>query len=160
MRRLTHLAMLLMLAIPFASRPSLAAEDPGPVARPCPTQSINVNPGQSIQAEVDRHGNGAVFCLKNGIHRVQIVRPRSGQTFVGEGMTILNGSRLLIDFSRVGRYWVARRQKQIGRRSGECDPNYPACNLPEQLFIDDRPLIRVLNKDDVEAGKLDRKSVV
>jgi hypothetical protein len=155
MHRLTPLAVLLVIqpAIASAAGLSLAAEDPGPVERPCPPQSINVNPGQSIQTAVERYGNGAVFCLKNGIHRVQIVRPRNGQTFVGEGMTILNGSRLLTDFNRVGRYWVARRQKQVGRRSGECDPNHPACNLPEQLFIDDRPLIRVLNKDDVEAGK-------
>jgi Right handed beta helix region len=155
MRRLNRLAVLLMvlLAISSAAGPSVAAEGPGPVSRPCPTQSINVNPGQSIQAAVERYGNGAVFCLKNGIHRAQIVRPRNGQTFFGEGMTILNGSRVLADFNQVGRYWVARQQKQIGRRSGECGPTHPACNLPEQLFIDDRPLIRVLHKDDVEAGR-------
>jgi hypothetical protein len=33
-----------------------------------------------------------------------------GQSFHGEGRTVLNGSRLLTTFSRGGRYWVASGQ--------------------------------------------------
>ena len=113
---------------------------------PCPPGAIAIEPGASIQAAVDSAGDGAVFCLKNGVHRVQVVRPRPGQSFYGEGRTILNGSRLLTDFSREGRYWVANGQSQRGYKHGECDRDTPACDLPEGVFIDDKPLHQVLSK--------------
>ena len=64
--------------------------------------AIAVEPGASIQAAVDSAGDGAVFCLKNGMHRAQVVRPRSRQSFYGEGRSVLNGSRLLTDFGARG----------------------------------------------------------
>src|SRR4030088_976879 len=81
--------------------PVAAAADVGGVAdEPCPPGAIAVEPGASIQAAVDRVGDGAAFCLKNGIHRMQVIRPKPGQSFYGEGHTVLNGSRLLTTFSR------------------------------------------------------------
>src|SRR5215475_7187703 len=59
---------------------------------PCPQGAIGIEPGASIQAAVDSAGEGAAFCLKNGTHRMQVIRPHSGQSFYGEGRTILNGS--------------------------------------------------------------------
>ena len=85
----------------------------------CPRGAIEVEPGTSIQAAVDSAGEGAAFCLKNGVHRIQVIRPKSGQSFHGEGQTVLSGSRLLTTFSREGRYWVAAGQKQRGRRHEE-----------------------------------------
>ena len=119
----------------------------------CPKGAIAVEPGASIQAAVDFAGDGAVFCLKNGIHRAQAVRPRPKQRFYGEGRTILNGSRLLADFRREGRYWTASSQLRRGPKHGECLPIAPACNQPEALFIDDRPLTRVLSKDALASSK-------
>jgi hypothetical protein len=125
----------------------------GVLNAPCPSATIAIEPGTSIQAAVDRAGDGAAFCLKNGTHRIQAVRPRPYQRFYGEGRTILNGSRLLTEFSRENSYWVARNQRQQGQRRGECAKEAPACNLPEGLFIDDIPLIQVLAKDDVGPGR-------
>jgi hypothetical protein len=134
------LSTLLILGSP-------ATAAPGVTDSPCPAGAIAIEPGASIQAAVDSAGEGAVFCLKNGVHRVQVVRPRTGQSFYGEGRTFLNGSRLLTDFSREGRYWVASGQSQHGRKHGECDRDTPACDLPEGVFIDDNPLHQVLSKD-------------
>jgi hypothetical protein len=125
----------------------------GVLNEPCPAATIAIEPGASIQAAVDRAGKGNAFCLKNGIHRIQAVRPRPNQRFYGEGGTILNGSRLLMHFSRENNYWVARDQRQQGQRRGECAKEAPACNLPEGLFIDDIPLVQVLAKDDVGPGR-------
>src|SRR5260370_2369520 len=125
----------------------------GVLNEPCPAVTIAIEPGASIQAAVDRAGNGNAFCLKNGTHRIQAVRPRPNQRFYGEGGTILNGSRLLMHFSRENNYWVARDQRQQGQRRGECAKEAPACNLPEGLFIDDIPLVQVLAKDDVGPGR-------
>jgi hypothetical protein len=126
-----------------------AITPPGVRDAACPSGAIPLEPGASIQAAVERAGDGAVFCLKSGVYRMQVVRPRSGQRFYGEAHTVLNGSRLLTTFSREGRFWVAGGQRQHGRKHGECAPDTPACSLPQAVFVDDNPLIQVLNKESV-----------
>ena len=124
----------------------------GVVSVRCPSGAIDVEPGTSISDAVDHAGPNAAFCLKNGVHRMQVVRPLDGQSFYGEGGTILNGSRLLTEFTREGSYWVASGQTQHGERHGECLKSAPACDLPEAAFIDDKPLTQVLSKDAVKQG--------
>lgn len=141
-----HLAALLWLVM---AAPALC----GVVDEPCPAGAIPIPPGASIQAAVERAGAGAAFCLKNGVHRSQAVRPLANQRFYGEGGTILNGSRRLTDFSREGNYWVAGGQRQRGNRVGTCARSMPACNFPEAVLIDDIPLVQVLTKDDVAPGR-------
>ena len=85
------LSTLLILGSPATA----AAATAGVTDAPCPLGAIAVEPGASIQAAVDSAGDGAVFCLKNGMHRAQVVRPRTGQSFYGEGRSVLNGSKLL-----------------------------------------------------------------
>jgi Right handed beta helix region len=140
------LTTLLILGFPATA----AAADRGVSDAPCPLGAIAVEPGSSIQAAVDSAGDGAVFCLKNGVHRVQAVRPRRGQSFYGESRTVLNGSKLLTSFGREARYWVVGGQFQHGQKHGECVRAAPACDLPEAVFIDDKPLTQVLSKDRLE----------
>ena len=102
---LAVLSTLLILGSPATA----AAATAGVTDAPCPLGAIAVEPGASIQAAVDSAGDGAVFCLRNGMHRVQVVRPRTGQSFYGEGATVLNGSRLLTNFSREGRLLGGKR---------------------------------------------------
>jgi Right handed beta helix region/O-Antigen ligase len=153
-------AILALGILSFVALPPAKAADPGVTNRPCPPGATPVTPGTSIQNAVDGAADGAAFCLRNGTHRMQAVRPREGQSFHGEGQTVLNGSRLITEFAREGRYWVASEQLQRGRKHGECTPEAPACDLPEGFFIDDKPLIRVLSKQDVRAGHfhLDHRS--
>jgi hypothetical protein len=120
----------------------------------CPLDAIAIEPGSSIQAAVDLAGEGAVFCLKKGVHRAQAVRPRAGQIFHGEGETILNGSQLLDGFRREKNYWVANSQLQRVPRHGECLPSAPACDQPEAVFIDDKPLTKVLSKDALASNEV------
>ena len=84
---------------------------------------------------------------------MQVVRPRPGQSFYGEGRTVLNGSRLLTNFSREGRYWVVSGQLQRGRSTASVLRAAPACNLPEGVFIDDEPLLQVLSKDRLKSNE-------
>ena len=142
------IAMVALLAPPAAA----GSDVHGVANSPCPPGAIAVGPGTFIQAAVER-ADGATFCLKNGIHRMQAIRPKPGQSFYGEGQTVLNGGRLLTAFSRDGRYWVAGGQGQRGRKFGECAKEFPACNLPDGLFIDDKPLAQVLSKDNVNTGR-------
>lgn len=146
------LARIMVLAL-LAAAAAAAPDAPGVTNSPCPRDTIVVEPGSSILAAVERAGDGAAFCLKNGVHRLQAIRPKAGQSFHGEGQTVLNGSRLLTSFSREGRYWVASGQEQRGHKDGVCTKEAPACGLPDGLLIDDKPLGQVLSKDDVEAGR-------
>jgi hypothetical protein len=119
----------------------------------CPLNAIAIGPGASIQATVDLAGDGAAFCLKNGVHRAQTVRPRPRQRFYGEGQTVLNGSRLLTGFRREDAYWAVNSKLQRRPEHGECLPSAPICNQPEALLIDDRPLTRVSSKGALASGK-------
>src|SRR5262249_28769020 len=49
-------------------------------------------------------------------------------------------------------YWVAGGQTQQGPQHGNCQPDYPRCGFPEQLFIDDAPLRHVGTLEAVEPG--------
>jgi hypothetical protein len=120
----------------------------------CPVDAIAVEPGTSIQATVDLSGEGAVFCLKKGVHTAQAVRPRAGQIFYGETGTILNGSRPVNGFRREHDYWVASSQLQRLPRHGDCLPSAPACDQPEAVFIDDKPLIKAPGKDSLASGQV------
>jgi parallel beta-helix repeat protein len=126
-----------------------------PPAAGCPAGSISVAAGSNIQQAVNAAASGASFCLRSGLHRMQSVVPKSGQKFYGETGAVMNGSRLLTSFSKVGANWVASGQTQQGERiaDGECDEGRPRCAYPEMLYIDDRPLEHVSSLSQVTAGK-------
>src|SRR5262249_12084979 len=89
-------------------------------------QVVEIAPGQDIQSIVDLYGPGTTFLLKSVIHRLQTIRPRAGDTFQGEPVTILSGARQLTTFERVGRFWVATDQTQQGTQDfGGCQEAHP-----------------------------------
>ena len=125
----------------------------GPLNQACPAGAIQLTPGVNIQAAVERAGVGARFCLKSGVHRLQAIRPMQGQRFYGEPGAVLNGSRQINSFVHEGRFWVASGQWQHGEKQGECLKSSPACNRPEGVFMDDKPLAHVLSKNEVTQGR-------
>jgi hypothetical protein len=159
MTRLLTIVMLTLPALPVTA----GADVHGIVDSPCPPGAIAVSPEELVQTAVDRAGEGATFCLKNGVHRIQAIRPKPWQSFHGEGQTVLNGSRVLTTFSREGRYWVASGQEQRHRPRNWCAKEPAACywcakealacDLPDGLFIDDKPLVQVLSKEGVQPGR-------
>jgi parallel beta-helix repeat protein len=65
---------------------------PGPTPPPPPPPTgIAVFPGQSIQAAVNANPSGTTFILKAGTHVRQSVIPKSGNSFIGEVGTVLDG---------------------------------------------------------------------
>ena len=110
------------------------------VAAPPPATGIPIYPGDNIQTFVDANGPGTAFLLKSGVHRLQSIRPKNNDTFVGEAGTVLNGARLLTSFTKSGSYWVASGQTQQGiNNNGTCQQGYPLCTFPEELFFDGMP---------------------
>jgi parallel beta-helix repeat protein len=129
-------------------QPSAFAGSAVTEAPPSPQVPVPIAVGQSIQSMVDAHPPGTTFLITTGIHRLATVKPKPGNTFVGEPRAVLSGARLLTTFARDGPYWVATDQLQQGPittfgSAPKCAASHPRCNRPEDLFIDDRPLRHV-----------------
>lgn len=61
---------------------------PGPTN---PQGDVVIEPGESIQAAVNSHGEGTVFIIAAGVHQNQTVSPKQMQQFIGEPGAILDG---------------------------------------------------------------------
>lgn len=120
--------------------------------------TIFVQPGTDIQSLVDSNPAGTTFVIKAGIHRHQQIKPKNGNTFLGEQGAILSGAKVLTDFIKEGRFWVAHGQFQQGTVSGVCDDgllNLPkgGCKFSEDLFINDKALFQVVRLSDMTPGR-------
>ncbi|HBP89349.1 MAG: right-handed parallel beta-helix repeat-containing protein [Nitrospira sp.] len=119
---------------------------------------IIVHPGTNIQAQVDQNPEGSRFLIKAGVHRLQQIKPKNGNEFIGEPGAILSGAKLLKQFQKEGQYWVAVDQFQKNPVQGPCNGGpltipKGGCKFSEDLFIDDTPLLQVPQLSDVGPGR-------
>jgi len=118
-----------------------------------------IAPGQSIQAAVEAHPPGTTFRIQTGIHRLQHVKPKDGDRFIGEPGAVLSGAKVLpaADFVKSGNAWhIGGQTQRLGQPFGtdimipgfECDLN------PEALFVNgDTRLKRVPDLSKLGPGK-------
>src|SRR5690606_35970611 len=111
---------------------------------------VRVEVGESLQEVVDAAPDDATIVIAAGVHRLQQVDPRPNQTFVGEQGAILNGATLLGEFEKHGDRWIHRGFSARGEERGSCRRSYPACRLPEDMFLDGQLLKRVDRVQDVD----------
>jgi hypothetical protein len=109
-------------------------------------------PGQDIQAAVNAMPAGTAFLLRAGVYRMQSVRPKPGNTFTGEAGAVMSGARVVTGFTASGSVWIAIGQDAGRTIHGDCEPGYPRCGYPEDLFIDDQPQRHVDSVAAVVAG--------
>ncbi len=114
--------------------------------------SVVIDAGSDIQAIVDAHPAQTTYLLRAGVHREQSITPKDGDTFVGEDGAILNGARLLTDFTRDGDLWITTGVNLTPWYAGECVQDFPGCSSAEDLFIDEAPLLRVTTREEVVRG--------
>ena len=98
---------------------------------------------------------GTTFCIERGVHRLTApVVPKSDDAFVGEPGAVLSGARSIgSQFTRSGRYWVAAYESAVNTAlDGECASG-TACRYPNDVFLDDVPLRRVLDAGSVAPGR-------
>lgn len=135
-------------AVPSSAPP---AKNVAP-AIPVPADAVRIAPGTSIQDVVNAHGEGATFLLEAGVHRLQQVKPKNGQAFIGAPGAIMSGARVLTDWQRDGNTWSVGGQSQEGRVHGDCESGFSRCNRPEELFIDNVRMRHVGSRDAVGPG--------
>jgi hypothetical protein len=120
-------------------------------AAPC--RGIEVRPGADLGAAVTASPEGATLCLRSGVHRVsEPVRAKDRQRLVGEPGTVVSGAKVVTGFSRAGRDYVAAAfLPRNPSTHGECATR--GCAYPQDVFLGGAPLTRVLDLDDLEAGR-------
>ena len=99
--------------------------------------------GDDIQAAVDASPQGEIFTLEPGVYRLQTVFPKDGQQFHGMDGAILNGARLLVDWTKQGQLWISEGLPKPRRPHGICHRDGDLCRHREDLFVDDRLFERV-----------------
>ncbi len=114
--------------------------------------TVNVSPGDDIQAAVNANLENTIFLFQPGTYRGVSIQPKNGDSFVGLVNPLLTGSRTLTYFSQQGNLWVAGGQTQQGQQNGYCDPQHPMCTYPEDLYFDNIPLLHVSSLDAVGPG--------
>jgi parallel beta-helix repeat protein len=115
---------------------------------------IYVTPGNSVQAAIDAAPEGAVIVLRSGVHRRHSLTPKRNQTLTGEAGAILSGAKELSGFFRSGGAWIIGGQTQQGEAYiGECQPGFPRCIQPEELYINDVRLAHVGRWEDGGPGR-------
>lgn len=119
-----------------------------------PENAIVLNPGDNIQEAVRAGGEGAVFWLEAGVYRMQQIEPLEGQTILGASGAVLNGSRLLTEFTEVDGHWVAEGQTQQGVRheTDESAEGAQRPGYPDAVYVNDQPLTPVDSLDQLRSG--------
>jgi parallel beta-helix repeat protein len=153
------IAMLIVVAAGCKADGSFSAAGP-PIDVPtsasakCPPGAVDVGLEQSIQAAIDARPPGTTFCIRSGERRLaHSIRPKSNNTLVFEQGSILNGSVLVKNWAPEGARWVATGMTQsFSPYDVPCELNRAACEY-EDLFMDDKPLVRVLNLSELAPGK-------
>jgi parallel beta-helix repeat protein len=129
-----------------------ACVGPAPAGRP----RVYVRPGQKLRTAVDAGGRGTTFCIRAGRYRIsRFVVPERGQSFVGQPGAVISGAKEIGSrFVRSGRLWVASGQLQRNPAAdGRCHGGGSVCRFPNDVFLDDRPLRRVLDLEGVGRGE-------
>ncbi|MFM2431621.1 MAG: hypothetical protein RLZZ511_2834 [Cyanobacteriota bacterium] len=126
-------------------------------AMTAPSDAIVITPGTSIQAIVDQSPPGTAFLLKAGTHRMQGIQPKTGMKFFGEIIngerrTVLNGSRLLTQFSPSSRIYAARNLPATGQTVGQMKSGFARGAYSQDLLINQVPMRHVSRKGDVKPG--------
>ncbi len=115
---------------------------------------VIVRPGDDIQKLVAENPPGTSFFITPGLYRLQSIRPKDGDSFIGQPGAVLSGARVLKAFEHKRHYWVAKVSVNPERSyRGECDAKHPACMYPQDLFFDSQPLTRVASLSLVAAGR-------
>jgi parallel beta-helix repeat protein len=118
---------------------------------PAPEGIEGVNPGESIQAAVDASSEGAEVVIAPGLHRLQSVSPKSGQTITGAPGAVMSGAMILSEFVEQDGLWMHEGVTAEGEIRGVCVSEESACDLPEDLYIDGERIRRTKSLESVDA---------
>jgi parallel beta-helix repeat protein len=156
-RRAGVLAALLGAAIFFPESARAAVPDTtGPTGTGDVCVGQTVTPATDLKALVAADTKGSTFCLKAGTYYGFSITPKANQSFIGEPGVVLSGAKKLnLIKDGTANRWKATGQQQQGYvwRGAACPTDRPACQLPEEVFINNVRQEPVLSLSQLAAGK-------
>jgi parallel beta-helix repeat protein len=141
-----------------SSKPLVWGHAVGPTpALTCTGKALQ--PGMDLQRVIDTAPSATTFCFARGLYRLtEPLVPKANDVLIGTGSTVLDGSRPVDRWTREGDRWVATGYLPFRRPLSyneifECAPKgTTACRYNEAVFLDDRPLRRVMSQDALGPG--------
>ena len=119
---------------------------------------VAIAPGTNIQSVINANPAGTSYFLRAGYHRTNFtgvnqvhIAPKAGDTFEGETGAVLSGAMLLTQFTHSGSSWYAAGLSVHQGTSYGTGPE--TATRPEDLFINDKVLQRVMTLSEVGPGK-------
>lgn len=122
---------------------------------------VQLQVGDNFQSIINSHPPGTSFTIKAGLHRMQTILARDGDTFTGEldangnRLSIMRGSQILTGFSSGsdanGEYWMLSGQigDNFNPDLGTCEVGRN-CHRAEDIYIDCLPLKQVTSLSDMD----------
>lgn len=116
--------------------------------------TVTVSPGANVQALVNANPAGTVFLFKPGTYRQQSIVPKDAMMFDGQAQKAsLVGAKQITAWTQSGSTWYATGQTQAGLVRGECQPDFPLCDHPDDVHYATSPLQHVDALSKVGPGK-------
>ncbi|SEP49562.1 Right handed beta helix region [Rhodospirillales bacterium URHD0017] len=110
---------------------------------------VVIRPEDDLAKQVSLSPPGTRFVFSPGKHYAGDISPKRGQSFIGQPGAILSGAIRLGEFARDGRAWRVKGPRPLDPSGGECERADRSCFFGEVLFVDGRPLRRVLKLGDL-----------
>jgi hypothetical protein len=107
-----------------------------PVCLATSAEIVRLKSDQDVTGIVSSAPAGTTFVFSPGTYRMQSIVPKDNDVFRGEGVVILNGSKLLEMHPDNG-LWSAD-EARAKWNLGKCEKGYPLCWMLNDLFIDDQ----------------------
>jgi parallel beta-helix repeat protein len=118
------------------------------------SQVFTAKPGDDVAHLVQQSPAGSFFVLLPGVYRSLQIQPKDGDVFIGFGTsTVISGAALLTTFNQIEGHYAASYTVPQGQLNGFCLAQSPMCTYPEDLFFDNKPLVRVASEAQIGAGK-------
>lgn len=148
---------IILFLLGFAGFAVCGGDLPSAVAADEATDVVVISPGEDIQSVVDAHVPGTSYLLLPGIHRMQSIEPKDGDSFTGETGAVMSGAVRIGPFVRRGGIWLAGADSASASPTGRCEKDQngestDVCTYLEDLFFDSKPLRRVATRNGLESG--------
>ncbi len=106
---------------------------------------VNLSPGDDVVAAVSAQGENTTFCFAPGVYNItDTIKPRNGDSFVGQPGTVIDGSLPVSGWTQQGSVWVSTGQtfgptENMGGWGG-ITMTYPQAPFADDLFLDNAGL--------------------
>ncbi|MBR0703702.1 right-handed parallel beta-helix repeat-containing protein [Bradyrhizobium diazoefficiens] len=111
---------------------------------------VYLTPTDDVQSIVDASSEGTLFILKSGLYHNITIEPKDFQSFVGEDGAVMSGAVEISNWSCTNGIWTASGFPAPSYSHGEGRDGM--AQYVEDLFVDDKPYVRVANLADIKPG--------